>query len=437
MLASTGQTWESHDESGFDTASVGAPRRQAPHWAKTAGMAALVATLLLLGFVAGRATAGGSTTSEIQQQMVQQKEIVKIRKPVVEGQCTASGGECSASKCCQTTNFYCWQKNPNEAYCKETCPAGWKCTELEGGDTMVPVAHDSDGTSLFCFSSYIKNRGVDDSDDYTLDLLLTQLKVKTGIFACDEWRVFSDIKTGLNNDGSLQTIQVSPAPGDDFHQSRRKDVGGWGGGQYINTPFYRQVWNKLSAEKDDPALAAKSYYTKSWLVKSDPDVVFIAARLQQKLAAIQTPKEGVYLEHCKEVNYGFFGSLEVMSKTAAKILFDNVERCYNGEVNWKDSKMAQKYGWYGEDLFAQKCMDRHGVKKVWDFSLVTDGTCKASRPDGQKENMKWVPDPETCRTAGTPAYKPLKMSNAYFACLSSMTQQQYNFCGPNNDQPCQ
>jgi len=112
MLASTGQTWESHDESGFDTASVGAPRRQAPHWAKTAGMAALVATLLLLGFVAGRATAGGSTTSEIQQQMVQQKEIVKIRKPVVEGQCTASGGECSASKCCQTTNFYCWQKKP-------------------------------------------------------------------------------------------------------------------------------------------------------------------------------------------------------------------------------------------------------------------------------------------------------------------------------------
>ena len=96
-------------------------------------------------------------------------------------------------------------------------------------------------------------------------------------------------------------------------------------------------------------------------------------------------------------------------------------------MNWKGSKIAQKYGWYGEDLFAQKCMDRHGVKKIWDFGLVTDGTCKASRPDGQKENLKWIPDPETCRTAGTPAYKPLKYSKDYFACLGAITKQTYSF----------
>jgi len=311
-----------------------------------------------------------------------------------------------------------------EAYCKEKCPVGWMCTEIEGSDTMVPVAHDSDGTSLFCFSAYVKNRGVDDADDYSLDLLLTQLKVKTGIFACDEWRVYSDVKVGLNGDGSAQTILVAA---DDLHQQRRKEAGGWGGGQWINTPFYRQVWKKIAAEKDDPAMAAHSYYTKNWMVKADPDVVFIAARLQQKLAGVKTPKEGVYLESCKEVNYGFFGSLEVMSKTAAVILFQNVETCYTGELNWKGSKIAQKYGWYGEDLFAQKCMDRHGVKKIWDFGLVTDGTCKANRPDGQKGNMKWIPDPETCRTMGTPAYKPLKYSKDYFACLSAITQVQYKF----------
>jgi len=420
------QTLDVHDGCDAEAASATTPAWQAPRWAKSAGVAG--AALLLLGFAAGRASAGGSTTAAaLEHGLAQEQELTKVRKPAVEGQCTAAGGMCSASRCCQTTNFYCWQKTQGEAYCKEKCPAGWLCTEIEGGDTMLPAAHDSDGTSLFCFTTYRKNRGVSDADDWNLDLIETQLKVKAGIFACDEWRVFSDIKTGLSLDGQFQTIQVSEEVPGEFSQQRRKTVGGWGDGQYVNTPFYRQVWKKLAAEKDDPAMAARSYYTKSWLVKADPDVVFIASRLQQKLAAIKVPKEGLYVEHCREVSYGFFGSLEVMSKTAAVILFQNAETCYGGEVNWKGSKIAQRYGWYGEDLLAQKCMDRHGVKKVWDFGLVTDGTCKASRPDGQKENMKWIPDPETCRTAGTPAYKPLKYSKDYFACLSAITQVKYNF----------
>merc|ERR1712190_359526 len=277
-----------------------------------------------------------------------------------------------------------------------------------------------------CFSAYRKNRGVNDDDDFSLDLLQSQLKVKTGIFACDEWRGFSDIHTGQNQDGSAKTVQVF---GDDFEQQRRKDLHGWGTGQWVNTPFYRAIWQKIASEKDDPAMAAHSYYTKSWIVKADADVVFIASRLQQKLANIKVPKQGVYIEHCKEVEYGMFGSLEVWSKTAAVILFQNAETCYNGEVNWKASKTAVKYGWYGEDLLAQKCMDRHGVKKVWDFEMVTDGTCEASRPDGQKKNKKWVPDAETCRTANTPAYKPLKLSTQYFACLGAITGKQYNFWG--------
>merc|ERR1711920_402715 len=97
-------------------------------------------------------------------------------------------------------------------------------------------------------------------------------------------------------------------------------------------------------------------------VKADPDVVFIASRLQQKLASIKTPKEGIYIEHCKEVQFGMFGSLEVISKTAAVILFQNVETCYNDEVKWK-----------------------------------------------------------TCKHADTPAFKPLKESSQYFACLSAIT----------------
>ena len=149
---------------------------------------------------------------------------VAALKAVVEGQRTAAEGTCAASKCHATTHYYCWQKTPGEAYCKEKCPEDWMCVELEGENTLVPVARDSDGTSLYCFSACIKNRGVDDADDYSLDMLQSQIKVKTGIFACDEWRVFSDVHYGLSQDGSATTVQVF---GDDFQQQRCKDLGQW------------------------------------------------------------------------------------------------------------------------------------------------------------------------------------------------------------------
>merc|ERR1711972_976463 len=144
-----------------------------------------------------------------------------------------------------------------EAYCKETCPKGWMCEELEGEDTLVPVAHDSDGTSLYCYSAYAKNRGVDDADDFSLDLLQSQIKVKSRIFACDEWRVFSDVHYGLSQDGSATTVQVF---GDDFQQQRCKDLGGWGAGQWVNTPFYREPlqWRTHYSEEHQCAATGDS-----------------------------------------------------------------------------------------------------------------------------------------------------------------------------------
>ena len=129
----------------------------------------------------------------------------------------------------------------------------------------------------------------------------------------------------------------------------------------------------------------------------------------------------VYIEHCKAVDFGFFGSLEVMSKTAAKILFENVEKCYGSELPWKTDQLATKYGWYGEDLFAQRCMDLHGVNKIWQFDLMTDGTCEMGRPWTKEKEKKWVPDPVSCSERDTfVGFKPLKSPKAHFACLSAV-----------------
>lgn len=341
---------------------------------------------------------------------------MKVRKP--HNQCSKSKADCSATRCCQMTNEYCWKESGK---CEDECKAGESCTEMEGADTIVPVHNDSPGNSLFCFSTYFKNRGAADEDDYALDLLRTALKWKASIFACDIAKVYSDVDEALSSDG-WHTVQVFPAHGDSFATAqRRKCEGGWGCNHFINTPFFRQVWNKIAAEAQDDV--GNSYYSKSWLVKADADTVFFPERLKAKLAQQQVPETGLYIEHCKGVEYGFFGSLEVMSKTAAVIFFQHVEQCYTGEVDWKGERgdrIATQFGWYGEDLFAQVCMDYHGVKKIWDFDLVADGTCRDSRTWDKKDYRKWVPDPFTCGVRDkVVAYKPLKRPDQYFACLDS------------------
>jgi len=353
---------------------------------------------------------------------VQAFEVMKVRKP--HHMCSKIGEHCGTTHCCQTTNTYCWKET---GLCEEKCSApgaSGHCTEIEDGETLVPVHNDSPGSSLFCFSVYFKNKGMSDADDWALDLLRTTLRRGTGIFSCDLWRVYSDSTEDLRP--GLRTVQVYPPAGETFAtQQRRKCNGGWGCNHYHDTPFFRQVWNKIASEASVDV--ANSYYSKSWMIKVDPDVVFFPWRLKGKLAQQKVPENGVYIEHCKKVEYGFFGSLEVFSKTAATILFQNVENCYKHDVDWKGErgdKIASSFGWYDEDLFAQICMDLHGVKKVWDFDLVTDSTCKDSRPWNQKSNLKWVPESYTCGVQHhVVAYKALKLPSEYFACLDTATKQ--------------
>merc|ERR1712004_915574 len=71
---------------------------------------------------------------------------------------------------------------------------------------------------------------------------------------------------------------------------------------------------------------------------------------------------------------------------------------------------------WGEDLFAQRCMDLHGVDKVSVFDLTTDGMCEAFRPEGQKKNKKWTPD---CATTTTAGMHPFKNPKVFFDCLKA------------------
>merc|ERR1711941_264280 len=112
---------------------------------------------------------------------------------------------------------------------------------------------------------------------------------------------------------------------------------------------------------------------------------FFPWKLISVLNSATVPAEGLYMENCKFVEWGYFGNLEVFSKQAFATLVTNLDECYTS-LPWKVGVHGGKHGPMGEDLFAQKCMDLMGVAKQENFGLTTDGACEADRPTEERKN---------------------------------------------------
>jgi len=194
------------------------------------------------------------------------------------------------------------------------------------------------------------------------------------------------------------TIQVNDVKGD-FHILKRREVGTW-----VNTGMFVQIWTTI---RD-----AGHYKNHNWVIKADADAVFFPHKLISVLRGVPVPQQGVYLENCKFVDWGYFGNLEVFSKQAFITMVDNLDRCYD-ELDWKVGVKGGKFGPMGEDLFAQKCMDLLGVGRQENFALTTDGACEADRPVGQEKNKKYVPE---CDGVSTPSIHPFKKPDAWVKC---------------------
>merc|ERR1712157_554011 len=107
----------------------------------------------------------------------------------------------------------------------------------------------------------------------------------------------------------------------------------------------------MSRRNSCPGFRPSRFLTKSatWVwarhdytVKVDPDAVFFPNKLVEALRGMGVPAEGVYLENCPFVEYGYFGSFEVYSKNAFGTLLLQAEDCYAG-MNWKVGIKNKKY----------------------------------------------------------------------------------------------
>merc|ERR1719282_1743512 len=181
---------------------------------------------------------------------------------------------------------------------------------------------------MFCWTFYTSDTG-STKQNFQLELMRTQLFLGAGIFGCEEYRVYGDVATWLSPKG-------------------------------INT------------------------------IKVDIDAVFLPSRLRTYLSKVEVTDNGIYLETCKYVNFGFFGSLAVVSRNAAQTYMANIDDC-KASLNYMGREKDAGFQPWGEDLFQQRCMDLHKVDKIAAYDMHTDASCEFWRPEGQKKNAKWRP----------------------------------------------
>lgn len=322
--------------------------------------------------------------------------------------CSPAKENCMDSGCCQVSGHTCFMKTGKVAYCNDTCSSasGWLCGIPQNGHPSVPVQKNLN-KSLYCFSVFTHNTGTT-KRSYELDLLKTQHKHSVSIFSCDGWDVFSDVRAFIG--GKYYSHEVEDKFGE-FHQVKRNDTGSW-----VNWGIFYQVWFHVRH--------LGHWEDKSWTVKVDPDAVFLPVRLMGWLdnKAGESP-HGIYFENCPKVQYGFFGNLEVMSNKATVVLTKYLEDCHAVFAPCANQGCDWKWGPWGEDVFVQRCLDRHYVDKVEAFDLTTDGACEADRPEGQKKSKKW--HAEDCSQVATASVHPFKTPKDYFRCLGQITHLDY------------
>jgi len=376
------------------------PRPQ--RWGKIALAVGAACALLLVGV----ATGSHFMSSQAFSKEVAPLGLSSIQVYPPRDQCAKVGANCMAQGCCKTSGYNCYEVHAGYAKCMKSCTPGQDGTCLMKGKWVE--GHQSDVSfsknTLFCFSFYAQDTG-STKKSYELDLLRTQLFLKATIFGCEAWQVYSDVETWLSPETkdtpAVNTRKVND-DNNDFHFAKRKKTGTW-----INSNQFLAVWKAI---KNDGA-----WEDKDWTVKVDVDAVFLPIRLRKYIGQMEVTDNGIYLENCKFVNYGFFGSLEVLSHNAASTYMANLDDC-KMSLNYKGSEKLTGNEPWGEDLFAQRCMDLHKVDKVAAFDINTDASCAAWRPEGQKKNRKWRPD---CATAQTPAIHHFKTPEEYFNCLKA------------------
>jgi len=213
------------------------------------------------------------------------------------------------------------------------------------------------------------------------------------IFSCDEYAVFSNahyqIIPGVPVPGAPELRRLPGNPvSTSLMNSSMMPMTGTGFEVVLNSNIFMKAWEAVQSDG--------RYQRHDWVVKVDPDAVFFPHRLKDHLRKIASyPDANMYLLNCKE-SFGFFGSLEVISRRALHEYIIGTPIC---KVHLEWQKM-------GEDLWMRKCMDYLRVSHQSDYGLLSDGYCKQTPSPCGKWNV---------------AFHPFKTALSYMQCVKEAT----------------
>ncbi|CAK9003882.1 unnamed protein product [Durusdinium trenchii] len=233
------------------------------------------------------------------------------------------------------------------------------------------------------------------------DLLIMQYHYGIGIFACDTFAIYSSVSMEL-------------APGVLTRRVTSTLLGELGGSflTVLNLGAFMQVWKQVLWDGE--------YLHHDWILKVDPDTVFLVNRLRPILANYneEMGPSGIYLNNCKD---GMHGPLEVFSRSAIMQLANTSEYCaekldggkpcqkdcdkfwditYRGHCNGPCTK------WWGEDIWCDQCLYQFTeAKRIFEPTLL------------QEEHCDPEPGWRDCQNPKIVAYHPFKKPEDYRVCL--------------------
>lgn len=175
-------------------------------------------------------------------------------------------------------------------------------------DDGLGSAEGALGSSLFCFIVVLP-----DSGDVALQEIAQQRGA--GIYSCDANAVYQGVRTGTYDtpDGQFSA----------------------------NAGVFAHIWKEVAADG--------FYKSHDWTVKADPDTVFLAQRVRERLQSTGRvdKNEATYIKNTAIIPWGFLGPIEVMTKAAVDVLTEKVaSKCTAGDTE-------------GEDGWLNDCLENH------------------------------------------------------------------------------
>jgi len=138
----------------------------------------------------------------------------------------------------------------------------------------------------------------------------------------------------------------------------------------------------------DQIRADGKYLAYDWFVKVDADCVFAPDRLRSHIKQLRPPAyQAIYLKNNGMDpglgNNGFLGAIEIFSKRAIQVYYDNADGC-------------RKYFGLGcgEDGFFKGCMDALGVGYMKDVEIFFPDHGAGACRQGQRVAFHPLKDPK-------------------------------------------